>query len=126
MFSAPPRWCFASARSPTYFLKIFRREENSTPFYVFVSVYWRLKRAKLPALVFPALAGERDESYNLAYNLAGYCLPWIYVDTGGALRVQAFYGEHLLPFLLPALLLGRTYVGWGLRLYLQDQRGEEC
>lgn len=54
------------------------------------------------------------------YNLAGYCLPWIYVDTGGAWKVQAFMENTCFHFFCLHYRQGMTYVGWGLRLYLQD------
>ena len=54
---------------------------------LFVCVSLRLTRAKLPFLVLLPWEGN---VMSLSHNLAGYCLPWIYVDTGGAWRVQAF------------------------------------
>lgn len=64
-------------------------------------IWQRLSNAEKGQITCPyflALAAERDESYNLAHDLAGYCLRWIYVDTGGALRVQAFMGNTCVHF----------------------------
>lgn len=69
----------------------------SCPCMYLAVCFWCLKGPSYLSC-FPALAGERDESYNLARNLARYCLRWIYVDTGGALRVQAFMGNTCFHF----------------------------
>lgn len=79
-----------------------------------------LKRAKLPVLIFlPWQRSVMSPITLLTTVLDTVCVGfmWTQVVPSGS---RHSWGTPV-SILLPSLLLGKTYVGWGLRVYSQDQ-----
>lgn len=98
IFSASSKVSFCVGQESHFFPEERQERREFCPLLCVWQCVFEASKGRITCPCPPALAGECDESYNLAHNLAGYCLPWIYVDTGGAWRGQAFMGNTCFHF----------------------------